>query len=282
MALASVVSVSATDLGEVTSLIGSGFGSFPSGFVAYDSPRIFFEEHTENSDIFVLLNDDFQEIKRINIPQLPSEYGGHSSGYTNIYFYNIPDDDIYTYGLPLTQTVFNNDDNYEYITYSPDLKCYQIVNDKGETLAQITPPEGYEWGRDSSVDLFQTGDGKTDNRFFLVVNGHSMDEANYENIYIVYKIDKATSSIQQVSAYTSKMDVNPRMVRQTPITVTLDEDTDYTSIDIINMSGCIVQSVPVNDEKTVIVDTSRLGHGVYVVKASGVNQSQENCKIIVQ
>lgn len=277
LALASAVSVSATVFDEEISLKGNGLYSFyfiPSDLVSVDSPRIFTYDILEGGvQSYVLLNDDFKEVKRLTIPQSID----HSQA-VEMYFQNLNEDHYFGYDVCLTQTVFNNDENYEYITTAPDISGYQIVNDAGEVLVKITPPEGYCYDT-KNCDLFKTESG-----FYLVVSGNrcSTQYENDSNILVVYKIDKATSSIQQISAYTSKMDVNPRLVHQTPITVTLDENTDYTSIDLINMSGCIVKSIPVNDEKTVIVDTSRLKSGVYVVKASGNNQSQETCKIIVQ
>lgn len=288
-AVATAIGAVATDFSQVTSLtIKSRYGFYtyvlPSNVVSVGSPRIVLEgQSDEDTYTFILCDDNFQEVKRINIPYDGPISGGRISlSFCDVNTpYENDDSDI-------TQTLFNNDDNYEYIapiwgndpnSTRQTIKGYKIVNETGEILATITPPD--EWIYDSCLGVYNTESG-----VYIRIAGNAMDvDGTYKNesITVIYKIDKESSSIQQVSAFTGRMDVNPRMAaNQTPVTVTLDENTSYTSIDLIDIAGHIVQSIPVNGETTISIDTSWLPRGVYIVKASGKDQSQDTCKIIVQ
>jgi len=269
-ALASTIGVSATELNQVASWDFQDIRFLGSEVVSEGSPKMYIREAPMgDTETFILLNDNFQEVKRVCVPY---------KGLTSLRFYDLDFGDAERHCY-LTQNVFNDDDNYEYVVsimedpnvISANVTGYKIVNENGELLMTITPPEGRK---------FYARLVKTDMGFYFVAEGSSNEN---KPISFIYKIDKASSSVQQVSSFTGRMDVSPRMaVNQTPVTVTLDENASYVSIDLIDMAGHIVQSIPVNDEKTISIDTSWLPRGVYIVKASGNEQSQETCKIIIR
>lgn len=284
LALVSSIGASATVVNQVTSFSGinnsPNIRFIPNNLVSVDSPRILNEYVSDDgtSRILVLLNDNFQEVRRVVVPYAHGAYEGDA---VHFYFYDLNNDFCDENEQYISQTLFNYDDKYEYVVpvvenigeYDAVVRGYKIINDEGETLTTITPPAGYSYS--GSFKVFKTEAG-----FFISVYGASMQDSKW--IQIVYKIDRSTSSIQQISANMNKMDVSPRVARQTPVTVTFDENSDYTSIDLINMSGRVVRSIPLKDEKVVNLETTGMSQGMYIVKASGNNQSQETCKIIIQ
>lgn len=206
--------------------------------------------------------------------------------------------------ISFSQTLFNNDEKYEYILpafsgfeitgheeydrdsdgeidmiredYSASYAGYDVINEDGNVVCSIRPnlSNGFkiEYG-----PYIQVLGGKK----YLVVYANNRDYSTWE--YIYYLIDSNSSSIQQVAApiHTS---VFPTMPRQNEvINVELDGNNDeQCEIIVTNAKGQTVYKQHVAaGEHHVQIDSRRLSNGLNIVNVNN-GKSQQNFKVIVK
>ena len=200
----------------------------------------------------------------------------------------------------VTQTLFNDDERYEYIQPMFEYIVEKTETDRdgdggidyieteynvGLTGFKIMTTSGEELQR---VDLDKTDyyDGgfyllKINGKYYLYlyVGGEGDDYYTY-----FYRINRETSSIQQVGAPIKGMSVSPRTQgRGGSFTVELDgESNAEREVFVTDAAGRTVwrQTVPAG-LKTVRISASRLGRGLNVVTVRGGKQG-ESCKVIVK
>ena len=205
-----------------------------------------------------------------------------------------------SFKMPVTQTLFNNDEEYEYIQpiyeyreekyendrdddggidyimmdYLPSLVGFKIMTVTGEELQRVDLDTRFEYYGMSYIL-------KINGKYYLALEGVFVDSECYTYIY---KINRETSSIQQVGAPIKGMSVSPRTQgRGGSFTVELDgESNAEREVFVTDAAGRTVwrQTVPAG-QKTVRISASRLGRGLNVVTVRGGKQG-ESCKVIVK
>lgn len=189
--------------------------------------------------------------------------------------------------LEVTQTLFNNDDSYEYImpvftkgkkeeiyndrefnqpsnkyvTEGDILSGYMIMTDEGRVLQTISAT-GNEFG----LRVYIIG------KYTYIELGDKF-----------YRINKGSSSLTAVNL-PAGVKVSPSVVqRSTPINVTAGDSNAERTIKVISTSGMVMTStvLPSGSNSTTI-DTSRFPAGMYVVVVNDGKKNVENCKIIVR
>lgn len=236
-----------------------------------------------------------------------------SYGYTGLIFEELGREAMYTEGhedghytwdgnyhtddwVYLSQNIFNNDDNYEYIrplysgefregylpSYSSraidtvtvnayyDVKGIEIVNDLGEVKAQVNCDYDDYIYTDGTKVLIMDGE------MYLMVDGES---ANY-----IYKIDRETSSVKEVQG-DFKVSFSPRVARRSQdVTVSLDAPAKQTAdLVVTSMDGRVVAKRAIRaGQQSVQVNTARMSSGLYNFTVSSNGKKIENGKIIVK
>ena len=197
----------------------------------------------------------------------------------------------------LTQTLFNDDDAYEYIMPVKELQ----LTDKKERDRDGDGNTDYVEEEYSYVDIgfnIKSSNGQTIQTInlgsepyysllLLTINdmkylGVEFDTEE-ENYYAFYPIKPNSTGINPLGAPV-KMKVSPRMAdRSESFTVELDGDSNAErEVVVDNSAGQTVwkQKVPAG-QRTVTIGAARLGKGVNVVRVNG-GKGAESCKVIVK
>ena len=231
-----------------------------AAFTYDQKPQILFSLD-EGATIF---DSKFKEIKKFE--EVNSLYFTTYSGNNTVLIY--------------TQTLFNNDEQYEYLSYSDydfEKEIYrnvQIVNDSGECL--------YKFERDfdiygESVLIAIQG------RFYLVV---SCRDENNEQISCVYEINKEASSINFVREIRGAMNIAPTIAdRDAQITITLNEENSNVARELVvtGVNGQLVECryIPAG-VNSVQISASMLRSGMYNFTLQQKGQVVDNGKVIVK
>ena len=212
----------------------------------------------------------------------------------------------------LSQTLFNNDDAYEYLMpvvtteesgvyyekrydyykeedvdaikvsgTTPRVTGYKIMSDNGSTVATISFDSNFIFYNSDTPDVIDLN-GNNGN-IYLAFDGYfqkSADETVRANV--VYSIDSKTSAVRQVVMNTG-MRVDPTMARRSDvITVSLDGKSDKTrQVQVVNAAGKTLKriSVPAG-QNTIRINANELSVGLNVVNVDGDRGSAT--KIIVR
>lgn len=228
----------------------------------YDKkPQIFFSQE-ENAIIF---DSEFKEIRTLE-----------HTNVLGIAYLN----QGWSFPLYYTQTLFNNDEQYEFLSYSEcdfEYEVYrnvQIVNDNGECL--------YEFDRDfclfSGVGLVLMPNG-----YYLIVK--CRDESN-EKVTCVYEINKDASSVNFVRETRAAMSIAPTIAdRDAQITITLNEENSNVARELVvtGVSGQLIErrDIPTG-ENSVQIPASMLRSGMYNFTLQQKGQVVDNSKVIVK
>lgn len=195
-----------------------------------------------------------------------------------------------TNSFKISQTLFNEDEACEWIipTYSTvevsDSTEYEkiegkkivtsgfkVISQNGSTISDVVLPAECN-GEFVDFSLYTTDAGT----FLLIAS-------DYE-YYMVYKVEKSSSSIKAIGA-PRKVSVSPTAPRQgTPVNVNLGEIAgNDTKVSVVSVAGRteLVQTIKPGSTETVI-DTDRLERGVYVVVVDNGISKRETTKIVVR
>ena len=202
----------------------------------------------------------------------------------------------------ITQTLFNDDEEYEYIM--PIMKQYNYVSyeqdrDYDGDIDYIE--ERYEYYpigfniKSSSGNTLQTikmgNDQTIDYLYLVIINDKKylgvatmdIDDHFSNDELICYPIKPNSTGINPLGA-PMKIKVSPRMAdRSESFTVELDGDSNAErEVVVVNSAGQTVwkQKVPAG-QRTVTIGAARLGKGVNVVRVNG-GEKAESCKVIVK
>lgn len=224
-------------------------------------------------------------------------------------FIDSDDADLYTSNyFYITQTLFNDDEEYEYLQpiyeysqskeerdqdgdvaidyietwYTPQLVGFKIMTVTGTELQRIDfdTHDGLDYYNESLEII------KINGKYYLCVDAYSKttQDDDYSQYLFFYRINRETSSVQKVGAPIKGMSVRPRMQdRGGSFTVELDGDSNVErNVVVVNSAGQTVweKKVPAG-QKTVNISASRLSQGLNVVTVRGGKQP-ESCKVIVK
>ena len=191
------------------------------------------------------------------------------------------------YTMYLTQTLFNDDEKYEYIVsvtkknqygydYSAGLK---VMSDDGSVLQTIMFPENVEGYFDSKgINLFIIGSSK-------YLEGGDYEDADGNEYMNLYKINKDAKDPSKVSIATAPMrvSVSPRMASRNQDINVVAEGNGVREVIVTNAAGQVVYSTKVAaGETNVKINSRRLSSGLNVVSVKGADGKEENCKVIVK
>lgn len=186
--------------------------------------------------------------------------------------------------LYLTQTLFNDDEKYEYVRFLRENINYghnviQIVSEDGTILQTLRLPEGTKFSSDDAG--YQLVSFDKDNNYFVAY--HVRSDGKYEKWF--YKITKNPSDPSAVSVATTpiKLNVSPRLAsRGEPIEVE-SQSGSMRQVVVTDAAGKVVYDArPAEGQRTVRIDSHRLGHGLNVVNVKHADGSGESCKILVK
>ena len=190
------------------------------------------------------------------------------------------------YTMYLTQTLFNDDEKYEYIVsvpkknqhgydYSAGLK---IMSDDGSILQTIMFPENVTGYFDTGIKLFIIGSSK-------YLEGGDYEDADENEYMNLYKINKDAKDPSKVSIATAPMrvSVSPRMASRNQDINVVAEGNGVREVIVTNAAGQVVYSTKVAaGETNVKINSRRLSSGLNVVSVKGADGKEENCKVIVK
>lgn len=197
--------------------------------------------------------------------------------------------------VPVTQTLFNNDEKYEWIisdisalpvSYTNEYERvsgeelfetgFKIVSEDGTVIETVAYPAGLHCGYNSLNLLI------VDNRYYILAE--LLNTEYTEDYYVIYELSRATGMLDMVGE-PMLMKVHPTApVRGTTVDVEIGSTT----------GNRIVLGLTGSDGRTVIsrnlepgttrtsIDTSRLTQGVYVVTVTDAAGTRDATKIIVR
>lgn len=219
-----------------------------------DAPYLVVGETDENYNVsYKILNHNLQLVRTIS--------GNDVSG---MYTYNF-DDDFMT-GEPgrvrFTQTLFNNDSRFEYISAIRDGNGkyirHDVIADDGTVVATFGDYAGKPTNEGLGIRLL-----KIANTLYLQVEGEGYDE-DYQSssFYEWYRIDRQTQSISRVEGL--PFNVFPTVAdRESTITVQFEDGATATELQVLDAQGRTVQRIPVAPgQQEVKVSTRGLRSGV--------------------
>lgn len=293
---------------------GMEFNNLPGCFAADGQTKLIGEGENGSYTVF---DGDFRQVKTITMPTKQ-----FSSGEIRVYDDGREEGSLYTSDvvmmvpinwectseglatdnrMELTQSLFNENDKYEYLyadyeqvvterRYDDGVgmpytskrysyvatKCY-VKDEDGNQLASFDFNGKGLGGGEYSVVLLTFG-GKTYLKFEIV--SYKEDGASEYQSFI-YSVDRPTGSVKQVAVLKGGVKVNPTLTNgDTPVEVSLDEAaaTDM-AVSVIGMNGAVAYTDVIRAGQSKLnLQLSRLPKGVYVVNVGG----KENAKLIIR
>lgn len=255
---------------------------------AYICVQKFYEDETNYqywySDTVNVINSNLQ-VERSFVVDIDNPEDEYDDRPLRLEFYdfdgNMSPDRFYA---SYTQTLFNNDNSFEYIKpiYSANpivfqydyytreytIERFDILTENGSVVNTITLEDGYM--ASPFIELYKFG-----NKFYIyieVANSESEEKAAW------YRIDQQTQSISRVENVPFK--VFPTLTdRNSDITVQLEEGTNAREIVVVDAMGREVKSVPVQPgQREVKVSTRGLSAGLGFI----TDRKNNAVKIIVR
>lgn len=233
---------------------------------------------------FTIYDGKFTELSSFSSPIYPS-VAQFQPMPVNLFLFTPENQDSMSTTI-LTQTLFNNDNEFEWVVdkyvvlkepaEENVVSCgFKVMSQNGSTIAEVDYPNYILY---ANYAVYVTSDG-----IYLLVQGISSEDDNVGYNFI-YNIDPNSSSIQAVGA-PRKVSVSPTAPRRgTPVNVSLGEPVgNNCKLSVVSASGrtAIVQNLKPGDSEAVI-DTNRLGNGVYVVVVDNGKTKREATKIVVR
>mgnify|MGYP002517156757 CR=1 FL=1 len=222
------------------------------------------------------------------------------------------DSDEYGDGLCLSQTLFNTDDKYEYLSFPHELseeydyvyneptpdyyesgtytentifhqyslyKSFNIMSEDGTILQTVTFPNGFEMMEYVTAQIIQLA-----GEFYILCQG----EMNDNETLLIYKINRSSvgASVEQVCA-PIKVGAFPSIAnRNQMITIQLSGDNagnNQTNLQVVDMQGKVLnqQTIPAGQTSTTI-PAHRLSNGMNLIKITQGSKTIGTEKVIIK
>lgn len=183
----------------------------------------------------------------------------------------------------LTQTLFNDDEKYEYVVGIPDesdsyggrISGFKIVSEDGTVLQTIS----FGMGASSEPDIIGWGLG---NRY-LAFEMYE-DNESWNSSLNLYKINKsADPSKVSVATAPVRISVSPRVAERSQDITVVAEGEGIREVVVTDAAGRIVYSTKAAaGQQTVKINSRHLSSGLNVVSVKSADGKNENCKVIVK
>ena len=226
----------------------------------------------ENNDgiITIRVYDENLDIKKtINPTDYPKSIWG--------YDYNNNSDD---FEITLTQTLFNDDEKFEYILLQEDnenssyYKSLQVISEDGTILQTLEFPNKV-YGENVKLVII----GKS--RYLAFGEYEGEDDFHCLNMYKINK--SADPSKVSIATAPKRVSVSPRMASRNQDINVVAEGNGVREVIVTNAAGQVVYSTKVAaGETNVKISSRRLSSGLNVVSVKGADGKSENCKVIVK
>ncbi len=208
-----------------------------------------------------------------------------------------------------SQNIFNNDDNWEFLTFDIEMtrhpgdgyicddqvvrrrvqqsgyiKGLRILNDKGEQLTYIGIPDA----NDERTTYVRINTVSVLNGLVYILTSEDVQKGlginyrwkTYEGIYV---IDPATTSVQSISRAPSRMVIGPTVIEQgNRLDISVSQPSANDNVTITGISGQVLESSPVKNGNSVSFNTEAMPKGVYNVTLRSNGGSVENQRIIIK
>lgn len=261
------------------------WGILPARFSADNKSKILSSDISEDGEFVKInvYNDSFNIEHSIEIKG--RRKNENADGWYNTYYLEAIWDvvDIDANGLTtddapmyVTQTLFNNDDKYEYArpkydTSGEKIIGMEVVSEDGNIIANF----------DGLVDVeLLIWNGK-----YYLIGEYGWDENTKTGRYAFYEINPNVNGITRVSSE-AFMHILPAMPRKnTSVTVEFGEESvkDGGQLMIVDMSGrTVYRNAVAPGETSVRVPLRRIASGVYNVTLVNGKKKVEGSKLIVR
>lgn len=225
--------------------------------------------------------------------QSPFEYFGMLDGNNAKYYINVSqnifnEDDSYEwfedimepYETVSNERDFDGDGEIDYKEVSRDYRKvgYRIMQDTGNVLAEIRFGEGqYPSGGPSIIMI----DGKKYLNLQMFINGGT-SSAETQLYEIISK--GSSTSLKKVRTDYGAISASPAIARQNEVvTVDLSSIKEAKVLNVVSGNGQLVLQQNLKaGQNQVLVHTSGLAAGMYVITVSDGKNTTENCRIIVR
>lgn len=186
------------------------------------------------------------------------------------------------YECNMTQTLFNDDDSFEYIqpvkSEEQSVCGIKVMSDSGKELARVMFDAGQNFSG-HGVEVMHIG---TKDYLFIDYIQNADGEIFSTKIYLIKKSSNGENAIQEVNA-PEVLKAMPSLARRNQsVNIELGENAG-NQLQVTSSNGSVVRRLPIKPgQKTVQLSTRGLSSGLYVVSTVGANGTQENCKIVVK
>lgn len=277
----------------------NGLKIVPGTYTTTGNPLLYsYSQETDGQNFkykYSLYNDDFTSVCESFEMSFESGYPDNKPSTYPPYYYvtDLRDPKPHDILVYFTQTLFNSDENYEFIIpiYGNTTAemygniCYpkigfKIVSSNGDILASVYFPDGWQivyFTLDPVVIVSQT-------TIAIQISVYSESEPSEKQL-LLYTIDRSElGGTIQPKLTNSFTGVSPTLVTNNePINIELGDIDTNCRIDIFNANGAIVYSTTVTSGTShITVPTYTLPRGVNIVHISDGNSINKSTKVVVR
>lgn len=206
-------------------------------------------------------------------------------------------------GVTITQTLFNNDEKYEFCLPIMDVLTkegsysdrhqtqtiqhryepigYKIVSEDGTVLQEIIVNEARDNNLSIGAVIMHLGD-----KTYFVIGTYSGEYGEDHKMTYFYEINKSTNSIQKVREVKGSMRVTPTVAnRNEEITISINDDNCNVARELIitGVNGKLIErrTIPAG-ENTFKVNAAMMRSGMYNFTLQKKGEFVDNSKVIVK
>lgn len=283
---------------------GKHYLSFIPKSLSYDGQARLVTTNLEGSGAsqkltFTVFNPDFEQEKVISYNARITSTGSDGTSFEELDYnltdavaalrvFNLEEDGYYdSEDLYITQTLFNNDEKYEYVRTLRK----ESVGENGETVYKDC---GFEVVQDDGTVVLTFDVGETDLYWWLdvvLMNGQTYlllqanDDAQRDTYLVhIYKLDKSSNSVKKAKTVDG-IRISPRLVSKSqPVNIAFKQAASAgTSVVVTSLDGKVVARRTVNAGDTSIdISTTRMATGLYNFTVFAKGKVVENGKVIVK
>ena len=239
--------------------------------------------------------DELEEIERYTSSVSSAFYADEVSYYNSSYESET--------GVTITQTLFNNDEKYEFClpimdvfaeegSYSDYYQTqtihhrykpigYKIVSEDGTVLQEIIVNDA----RDNNLSIYAVVMQLGDKTYFVIAT-YSGEYGEDDDMTYIYEINKNTNSIQKVREVKGSMRVTPTVAnRNEEITISINDDNCNVARELIitGVNGKLIErrTIPAG-ENTFKVNAAMMRSGMYNFTLQKKGEIVDNSKVIIK